>query len=78
MIVGYEASAAERGGIGSLLLAGKRGYDWVYVGTVGTGFDGRMRPFFARCSTSSPLIHDHRPRLRHSVDQSDFVLITVL
>jgi bifunctional non-homologous end joining protein LigD len=41
MIVGYEASAAARGGIGSLLLAGKRGHDWVYVGEAGTGFNGK-------------------------------------
>jgi bifunctional non-homologous end joining protein LigD len=38
MIVGYQQSAAARGGIGSLLLAGRRGHDWVYVGAVGTGF----------------------------------------
>jgi bifunctional non-homologous end joining protein LigD len=38
MIVGYEHSAAARGGIGSLLLAARRGHDWVYVGAVGTGF----------------------------------------
>jgi bifunctional non-homologous end joining protein LigD len=38
VIVGYEQSAAARGGIGSLLLAGRRGHDWVYVGAVGTGF----------------------------------------
>lgn len=38
MIVGYEQSTAARGGIGSLLLAGRRGHDWVYVGAVGTGF----------------------------------------
>lgn len=38
MIVGYEQSAAARGGIGSLLLAARRGHDWVYVDAVGTGF----------------------------------------
>ena len=38
MIVGYEQSAAARGGIGSLLLAARRGHDWIYVGAVGTGF----------------------------------------
>lgn len=38
MIVGYEQSAAARGGIGSLLLAARRDHDWVYVGEVGTGF----------------------------------------
>jgi bifunctional non-homologous end joining protein LigD len=38
MVIGYEQSASARGGIGSLLLAGKKGFDWVYVGSVGTGF----------------------------------------
>ncbi|MBB5536298.1 hypothetical protein GGD55_003005 [Rhizobium giardinii] len=39
MDVGYEQSAAARGGIGSLLLAARRGHDWAYVGSVGTGFN---------------------------------------
>lgn len=38
MIVGYEQSAAARSGIGSLLLAARRGDAWVSVGSVGTGF----------------------------------------
>jgi len=38
MIVGYERSAAARGGIGSLLLADRRRHAWVYVGAVATGF----------------------------------------
>ncbi len=38
MIVGYEQSAVARGGTGSLLLAARRGHDWVYVSAVGTGF----------------------------------------
>lgn len=38
IIVGYEFSTAARGGIGSLLLAGRNGLDFVYVGSVGTGF----------------------------------------
>ncbi len=38
IIVGYEQSAVARGGIGSLLLAAWKGHDWVYVGSVGTGF----------------------------------------
>lgn len=41
MIVGYETSGVARGGIGSLLLAGRRGYDWIYVGAVGTGFTAK-------------------------------------
>ncbi|WP_037075620.1 non-homologous end-joining DNA ligase [Rhizobium mesoamericanum] len=41
MIVGYEPSSVARGGIGSLLLATRKGNDWVYVGSVGTGFNER-------------------------------------
>jgi bifunctional non-homologous end joining protein LigD len=39
MIVDYEQSTAARGGIGSLLLAARQGHGWVYVGSVGTGFN---------------------------------------
>ncbi|KRB58448.1 ATP-dependent DNA ligase [Rhizobium sp. Root708] len=42
MIVGYEHSLSARGGIGSLLLAARKGSDWVYVGSVGTGFSERV------------------------------------
>lgn len=38
IVVGYELSTSARGGIGSLLLAARRGHDLVYVGSVGTGF----------------------------------------
>jgi bifunctional non-homologous end joining protein LigD len=38
MIVGYEHSSSARGGIGSVLLAARSGHDWIYVGSVGTGF----------------------------------------
>ncbi|RDJ12402.1 non-homologous end-joining DNA ligase [Rhizobium grahamii] len=38
IVVGYEHSMVARGGIGSLLLAARKGGDWVYVGSVGTGF----------------------------------------
>lgn len=41
MIVGYEQSASARGGIGSLLLAARRGPGWVSVGAVGTGFNAK-------------------------------------
>jgi bifunctional non-homologous end joining protein LigD len=41
MVIGYEQSASARGGVGSLLLAGRNGDDWVYVGSVGTGFNTR-------------------------------------
>jgi bifunctional non-homologous end joining protein LigD len=37
-IVGHEPSKAVPGAIGSLLLAGLKGADFVYVGSVGTGF----------------------------------------
>ena len=60
MIVGYEASAAVRGGIGSLLLAGKRGYDWIYVGSVGTGFNGKdaafLRAALDKLRTKTPTV----------------------
>ncbi|QFY60452.1 ATP-dependent DNA ligase [Rhizobium grahamii] len=39
IIVGYEASGVARAGIGSLVLAARRGNDFVYVGSVGTGFN---------------------------------------
>ncbi|WP_313607108.1 non-homologous end-joining DNA ligase [Rhizobium sp.] len=38
VVIGYEQSAVARGGIGSLLLAARRGDSWVSVGSVGTGF----------------------------------------
>lgn len=41
MIVGYEQSSAARGGLGSLLLAARKGDDWVSVGSVGTGFNAK-------------------------------------
>ncbi|MFP3547150.1 non-homologous end-joining DNA ligase [Rhizobium sp. SIMBA_035] len=37
-VVGYEKSPVARGGIGSLLLAARKGDDLQYVGSVGTGF----------------------------------------
>ena len=37
-IVGYEKSAVARGGVGSLLLAARKGDVLQYVGSVGTGF----------------------------------------
>lgn len=38
VVIGYEQSNVARGGIGSLLLAARRGDSWVSVGAVGTGF----------------------------------------
>lgn len=39
MIIGYEYSASARGHLGSLLLAAYRGSSFVYVGSIGTGFN---------------------------------------
>lgn len=43
-VIGYEPSTAAHGGIGRLLLAARRGDNLVYVGGVGTGFNGRNAP----------------------------------
>jgi len=60
MIVGYEQSAAARGGIGSLLLAARRGHDWVYVGAVGTGFKEKdaayLKKTLDRLKTKTPVV----------------------
>jgi bifunctional non-homologous end joining protein LigD len=60
MIVGYELSAAARGGIGSLLLAGKRGNGWVYTGAVGTGFNSKeaasLRSALDKLRTNKPVV----------------------
>ncbi|MBB3399610.1 bifunctional non-homologous end joining protein LigD [Rhizobium sp. BK060] len=39
IIVGYEQSGVARAGIGSLILAARKANDYVYVGSVGTGFN---------------------------------------
>lgn len=58
MIVGYELTA--RGGLGSLLLAGRKGHDWIYVGSVGTGFNTKdaeyLRKTLDRLKTSKPAV----------------------
>jgi bifunctional non-homologous end joining protein LigD len=60
MIVGYEQSASARSGIGSLLLAGRNGDDWVYVGSVGTGFNTRdaeyLRKTLDTLKTKQPVV----------------------
>ncbi|OWV66038.1 ATP-dependent DNA ligase [Rhizobium sp. N122] len=60
MIVGYEQSASARGGIGSLLLAGKKGFDWISVGSVGTGFSAgdaeQLKKTLDRLKTSRPAV----------------------
>ncbi|KWV54190.1 ATP-dependent DNA ligase [Rhizobium altiplani] len=48
MVVGYEQSASARGGIGSLLLAARKGHDWVYVGSVGTGFNAKNAEYLRK------------------------------
>jgi bifunctional non-homologous end joining protein LigD len=59
-VFGYEASAAARAGVGSLLLAARNGNGWVHVGSVGTGFshqDARqLREMLDGMATTSPLI----------------------
>ena len=58
MIVGYEQSTVARGGIGSLLLAARKGLDWVSVGAVGTGFNAKdaadLRSMLDKLKTKQP------------------------
>ncbi|RFB82473.1 ATP-dependent DNA ligase [Rhizobium leguminosarum bv. trifolii] len=60
MIVGYEQSASARGGIGSLLLAAKKGFDWISVGSVGTGFSAgdaeQLKKTLDRLKTNRPAV----------------------
>jgi bifunctional non-homologous end joining protein LigD len=67
MIVGYEQSASARGGIGRLLLAGRRGLDWIYVGSVGTGFGARdaeyLKKTLDRLKTNRPVVPLNGKRL---------------
>jgi bifunctional non-homologous end joining protein LigD len=60
MVVGYEQSASARGGIGSLLLAGRNGDDWVYVGSVGTGFNTKdaeyLHKTLDKLETKQPIV----------------------
>ncbi|WP_049735292.1 non-homologous end-joining DNA ligase [Rhizobium ecuadorense] len=60
MIVGYERSSVARSGIGSLLLAGRNGHDWVYVGSVGTGFNAKnaeeLRTSLDKLMTKRPVV----------------------
>lgn len=60
MIIGYEQSLTARGGLGSLLLVGRKGHDWVYVGSVGTGFNTKdaayLRKTLDRLKTSKPAV----------------------
>lgn len=58
VIVGYERSTSARGGIGSLLLAARRGDNLIYVGSVGTGFKERdathLRQMLDKLKTRRP------------------------
>ncbi|WP_018327550.1 non-homologous end-joining DNA ligase [Rhizobium giardinii] len=60
IVVGYEQSASARGGIGSLLLAGRNGDDWVYVGSVGTGFNTKDAEYLHKAldklETKQPIV----------------------
>ena len=60
MIIGYEQSAVARGGIGSLLLAARRGDDWVHVGAVGTGFKDKdatyLKTTLDKLKTRTPVV----------------------
>ncbi|SEI18775.1 bifunctional non-homologous end joining protein LigD [Rhizobium tibeticum] len=48
IVVGYELSTVARSGIGSLLLAARRGSGWAYVGNVGTGFNERSAEYLRK------------------------------
>ncbi|AOF93722.1 non-homologous end-joining DNA ligase [Sinorhizobium sp. RAC02] len=60
IIVGYEHSPSAPSGIGSLLLAGREGLDWVPVGAVDAGFDAKeaasLRQMLDRLKTRKPVV----------------------
>lgn len=60
IIVGYEQSTTARGGLASLLLAGRNGLGWTYVGAVGTGFKARdveyLRKTLDKLKTKRPAV----------------------
>ncbi len=60
MIIGYEQSTVACSGIGSLLLAGRKGHDWAYVGSVGTGFNTKnaeyLRATLDKLKTKQPAV----------------------
>jgi bifunctional non-homologous end joining protein LigD len=70
VVVGYEHSTAARGGIGSLLLAARKGHDLVYVGSVGTGFKERdaqqLRNLLDKLATKKPPI-DYEGRSKNII-----------
>ncbi|WP_028748526.1 non-homologous end-joining DNA ligase [Rhizobium mesoamericanum] len=63
IIAGYEQSGVARAGIGSLVLAARKGNGFVYVGSVGTGFNEQNAEQLRR-------MLDRLKRKRPSVDYS--------
>jgi bifunctional non-homologous end joining protein LigD len=65
-IVGYEKSSESFGGIGRLLLAARKGDEFVYVGGVGTGFNQRsaaeLREQMDKLIISKPAVDTGRKR----------------
>ncbi|TBE06151.1 non-homologous end-joining DNA ligase [Rhizobium ruizarguesonis] len=65
-IVGYEKSTASFGGVGRLLLAARKGDEFVYVGGVGTGFNERsaaeLREQMDKLIISKPAVDTGRKR----------------
>jgi len=59
-IMDYFGVDVARGGIGSLLLAGREGHEWVSVGSVGTGFNARdaeyLRAALDKLKTKRPAV----------------------
>jgi ATP-dependent DNA ligase len=54
IVVGYEHSMVAPSGIGSLLLGARKGDDWVYVGSVGTGFNERSSDYLRETQFPRP------------------------
>lgn len=67
-IVGYEKSTASFGVIGRLLLAARKGGEFVYVGGVGTGFNERsaseLREQMDRLTIAKPAVDTEWKRKR--------------
>ncbi|MGO8074724.1 non-homologous end-joining DNA ligase [Rhizobium leguminosarum] len=71
-IVGYEKSSASFGGIGRLLLAARKGDEFVFVGGVGTGFNERsaseLRKLMDKLIIGKPAVDTGRKRNAVFVD----------
>ncbi|MBW9117725.1 non-homologous end-joining DNA ligase [Rhizobium cauense] len=72
IVVGYELSMVARGGIGSLLLAARKGDDWVYVGSVGTGFNERSAEYLRK---TLDRIKRKSPPVRYEGGRKDLVWV---